>query len=68
MATIKCFHCGKPLKGDGVLLNANGDFVCDDVCKTNYEKERQHFLDVVIHDDTKFADWLGVDHEYVKNS
>ena len=30
-------------------------------CADKYEKDQDHFLNHVIHDDQAFADWMGVD-------
>lgn len=59
---IKCTQCGRDVEADGnigILINSDGDFVCNDVCKNKYEKARDHFFDVIIQDDKKFLTWLG---------
>lgn len=57
---MKCFHCGKEIEHeqDMVLLNVDGDFVCNKKCAEEYEKEKDHFLNVTIHDDTLYDQWL----------
>ena len=57
---MKCFHCNKEIEHEykKVLLNADGDFACDKKCAEEYEKEKAHFLNVTIHDDTLFDSWL----------
>lgn len=59
---MKCFHCGKGIKNeqDMVLLNADGDFACDKKCAEEYEKDKAYFLNVAIHDDKLYNEWLGV--------
>lgn len=59
---MKCFHCGKEIEHelDMVLLNIDGDFACDQVCADAYEKDKEHFLNVTIHDDRLYNEWLGV--------
>lgn len=55
-----CSHCGREVIGDGILINADGDFVCDQECKQQYEKERDCFFNVIL-DDEKFAEWMDVE-------
>ena len=56
---MKCFHCHKKMNElDMVLISADGDFVCDKKCKEDYKKEKAHFLNVTIHDDTLYDQWL----------
>ena len=59
---MKCFQCDKEIKNelDMELLNADGDFGCNKQCKEAYEKEKAHFLNVVIHDNKLFHDWLRI--------
>ena len=59
---MKCSHCNKEMTGSeemrAVLINCDGDFV-HDTCEEPYKKARDHFFNVVIHDDAKFEAWLG---------
>jgi hypothetical protein len=55
---MTCAQCHKEFFGNGILVSADGDFVCSTVCQTKYERERDHFLNVVIHDDVLFEKWL----------
>ena len=55
---MKCFHCHKEMSGDGILISPDGDFVCNEKCKRGYEKERDYFFDVLIHNDNKMEAWL----------
>lgn len=41
-----------------VLVSADGDFACSPACKREYEKQRDHFLNVTIHDDKEFDAWM----------
>ena len=42
------------------LVTVDGDFACCKKCKIEWEKQRDHFFNVVIHDDKKFENWMGV--------
>lgn len=66
---MKCSYCGKDIsnKINIILLNYDGDFVCDDECKRKYYEEKDHFLGVTLKDDKKFAAWLGVPKEWVRS-
>lgn len=57
---MKCFHCRKKIENeqDMVLLNIDGDFACNKKCEAEYKKDRDHFLNVTIHDDTLYDNWL----------
>ena len=58
---MKCTVCEKECPEYGtVFLNADGDPACSEECKEKYKQEMDHFLNVTIHDDKKFAEWLGV--------
>lgn len=61
---IRCVNddCGKnPLDNPNhVVVNTDGDMACDEHCKREYEKQRDHFFNVIIHDDAKFAAYMGV--------
>lgn len=41
-----------------ILINADGDFVCDKKCQEDYEKERDLFFSEIIHSDEKFDKWI----------
>jgi predicted nucleic acid-binding Zn ribbon protein len=63
-----CVQCGKSY-GEATnyhIIGVDGDFACSDECKEAYEKERDHFLNTVIHDDALFANWMGVSVSWVK--
>lgn len=55
---VKCFHCKGPEELDMVLVSCDGDFV-HRRCLKSYEKEKDYFLNVIIHDDKKMKDWLA---------
>jgi len=64
---MKCTVCeNQCLEYGAKLLTIDGDFACSDLCKEQYEKERDHFLNTVIHDDQLFSNWLGVDISEIK--
>lgn len=41
-----------------VVTPPDGDCFCDQKCYDEYKKERKYFMDVVIHDDKLFHNWL----------
>ena len=47
-----------PLKSSSAkVVTIDGDLACCITCKQEYEKQRDHFLNVTIHDDKKMAAW-----------
>jgi len=66
---MKCFQCKKSIENElNMIVTApDGDCFCDQRCKDAYERDKAHFLNVVIHDDTLYSNWLygetGVSHE-----
>lgn len=59
---IKCVNCGKDVESEGkmgVLTSPDADFVCDEKCKKEHEKEMIHFSTVILPDDKKFEAWLN---------
>ena len=60
---MQCFQCHKEIENelDMIFINIDGDIVCSKKCQQNYEKEKQHFFDVLIHDEEKCKQYiLGV--------
>jgi len=55
---MRCFYCQKEMKDGGILLSADGDFVCDDICKKAYEKARDDFYDRIVYDEKLTERWL----------
>jgi len=55
---MKCFYCQKQINGNGILLDADGDFVCDEICKTGYEKAKDNFLNRIVHNEKLTERWL----------
>ena len=57
---MTCFHCHKKIENelDMVLLDCDGDFVCNAECARLYEKEKERFLNEIVHDEKKCEDWL----------
>jgi hypothetical protein len=43
-----------------IIVNDDGDMACDQVCKTEYEKQKKDFFDNIGYDDY-FEKWMGVD-------
>ena len=63
---IACSYCGKDVERNisgGIIINCDGDHVCDEECKKRYEEERDNFFNHTIHDDKKMAEWLGITEE-----
>lgn len=58
---MKCFHCYKQIDESKPhkFTAPDGDVFHLD-CLKEYEKEKERFYNKVIHDDKKFADWIGV--------
>jgi len=57
---VKCFQCKKECgEYTAILISADGDFVCSKECKVAYEKEKQHFFNVIIHDEARFLNWMA---------
>jgi len=50
-----------------VIVSIDGDMACCRACAVEHEKQQRHFFEVVLHDDQKFADWMGVPVEDVKS-
>ena len=55
---MKCFQCGTDYSGNGVLVSADSDFACSPACHERYVRERDYFLNTVIHDDRLYERWL----------
>ena len=62
---MKCILCEKEIHEYGILVNADGDFVCSQECFDKREKIMAHFFEHILTDDKKFAEWLGVPEEWV---
>jgi len=56
---MRCFQCHKEIENelDMVLLNVDGDIVCSQKCKNDFEIEKEHFLNVTIHSDKLMKQW-----------
>lgn len=54
---MKCFQCKKELTNSYILINQDGDFVCSEICKNNYEKDRDQFFSI-IDDIERIENWL----------
>ena len=57
---MNCIQCKKKSSSDYgfILISQDGDFVCSEKCKEQYDKEMKYFLDVTINDDELFEQWL----------
>lgn len=57
---MKCVNCEKSSDTlNCVLMNCDGDFACSPRCAEEYKRKRDHFLNVTLPDDEKYAAWLG---------
>jgi hypothetical protein len=67
---MKCDYCGKSIDPewdrDCILVNGDGDFVCSKNCFDKREKEKNDFLENILPDDRKFAEWLGVPLQWIQ--
>jgi hypothetical protein len=68
---IKCSYCGKDVERNwhgGIIINQDGDHVCDENCKSKYERERDAFFNNIGNDDW-YNQWMdGKDSIEIKNS
>jgi len=55
---MKCFYCQKKLGHNKILISADGDFVCDEVCKAGYEKQKDDFFNRICHSEELTERWL----------
>jgi hypothetical protein len=58
---MKCFHCHKKIIDESkmIILGADGDAVCDEICYEGYKAKKEHFLDKVVHSEYLTNRWLG---------
>lgn len=42
----------------GILLTIDGDFACSEKCEIKYKKDKEHFFNVIVHDEEKCKNWL----------
>jgi len=63
---MKCFHCHKQIDESKPhkVTPPDGD-VYHLECLKEHEKEKEMFFNEVIHDDKKFADWMGVPVNFI---
>lgn len=69
---MRCIRCNKELDvgedffpSGNILENCDGDFTCGQECHEKHVRERDHFLEHILPDDRRFAQWLGVPEEWV---
>ena len=58
---MKCVndHCNNETNDcAAVVVNIDGDQACCQECSDEYEKQRDHFMNVVIHDDVLYEEWI----------
>lgn len=55
---MRCFFCKKEIKGNGLLISEDGDFVCSEDCKLKYEEERDYFLNNVVASEERLLEYI----------
>jgi len=55
---MRCFQCHNKFFSGGILISADGDFVCSEKCKATYEKEKSLFFSEIVHSEEKTEAWL----------
>jgi len=55
---MKCTQCKEELNHIEILLNTDGDFACSVTCEKAYKKEREHFYNTLIYNETAFKKWI----------
>jgi hypothetical protein len=61
---IKCVNCGKDTEreyGTAICINGDGDFVCNQECKEEYEAKRDDFFNNIGDDDYFTSWWDAID-------
>ena len=53
---MKCCSCQKEIEGMGVLLNGDGDFVCNEKCKQSFYNEMDKVCNM---SELDFQSWLN---------
>ena len=51
-----------------IFVNMDGDPVCSKECESKHKADKDYFLNVAIHDDEKFAAYMGVNIDEVRNN
>ena len=41
-----------------ILINCDGDFVCSQKCKNEYEQQKDYFYEHILPNEEKFKSWL----------
>ena len=52
---MKCSACKKEIRGNGILISCDGDFVCDDECKKKFYNEMDRVCNMT---DEQFESWM----------
>ena len=56
---MKCWVCkGEVPEYGAILLSGDGDFACSKECEKRYKRERDHFFNVIVHDEERCKNWL----------
>lgn len=57
---MKCFQCHKEIVNElhMVVTAPDGDCFCNQKCYDQFKKDREYFLNITIHDDALYNDWL----------
>lgn len=50
---MECSYCNKEIKNElsMILINEDGDFVCNEQCKEKYIEERNNFFQYISNDE-----------------
>ena len=58
---VRCNVCGNECPEYGSkILTVDGDVACSDACAKKWKAGMDHFLNVTIHDDDKYNEWMGL--------
>ena len=53
-----CFQCQEKFYNNGILVSADGDFVCNEKCQKDYECEKAKFFNEIVYSEEKTKQWL----------
>ena len=53
---MKCIQCKKEILYGGILMNCDGDFVCDTACEKEFYDEMNKVCGMT---DGEFRSWMG---------
>jgi hypothetical protein len=50
---MKCSHCRQEFYHGGIMISIDGDFVCSERCKREWQTERDWMLNTVVPDEKR---------------